>query len=77
MPIYDFKCEKCNHQDELMMKIECRDGVLECPECSENAFKKVINKLADFRWNCSLDGVYDKGTKQARYMQDTLDEHNE
>ena len=38
MPIYDFKCEKCEHQFSEMKTIANRDEPLgePCPECSES-----------------------------------------
>jgi putative FmdB family regulatory protein len=42
MPIYDFKCTACGHQDEKMRKIS-DDSTIECPSCKQLAFSKMLS----------------------------------
>lgn len=42
MPIYDFKCTECGHQDEIMRKISA-DSTTVCPECSKETFSKMLS----------------------------------
>jgi putative FmdB family regulatory protein len=49
MPIYDFKCIECDHQDELMRKISA-DSTMECPVCHKKTFSKMLS-AASFQLN--------------------------
>jgi putative FmdB family regulatory protein len=42
MPIYDFKCTACGHQDEKMRKIN-DDSTMECPTCKQATFSKMLS----------------------------------
>lgn len=47
MPIYEYRCENCNHELELIQKMS--DAPLtECPECHQPKLKKLIS-AAGFR----------------------------
>jgi putative FmdB family regulatory protein len=47
MPIYDYRCEACGHETEIMHKMaETPDPT--CPGCGEAALKKQIS-AAGFR----------------------------
>lgn len=47
MPIYEYRCEHCGHELEVMQKIS--DAPLtDCPECSQPTLKKQIS-AAGFR----------------------------
>ncbi len=53
MPIFDFKCEACGCEKELLRKIS--DPILtECPECHKETFKKQVSapsfQLTDPGW---------------------------
>jgi len=44
MPIYEFKCESCEHQFEtLVMK---HDDAVACPACAGDQLKKLISAHA-------------------------------
>ena len=42
MPIYDFKCSACDHQDEMMRKTSA-ENTMECPECHKETFVKMLS----------------------------------
>ena len=42
MPIYDFKCSACNHQDEMLRKASA-DNTTECPACNKETFSKMLS----------------------------------
>jgi putative FmdB family regulatory protein len=42
MPIYDFKCTACGHQDEVMRKISDA-STMECPSCKQASFSKMLS----------------------------------
>jgi putative FmdB family regulatory protein len=47
MPIYEYQCESCGHEMEALQKMS-DDALVECPECHEQALKKLIS-AAGFR----------------------------
>tara|TARA_B100000925_G_scaffold157048_1_gene117978 strand:- start:635 stop:925 length:291 start_codon:yes stop_codon:yes gene_type:complete len=42
MPIYDYKCSDCEHQIEVIQKIN-DDPMIVCPECSKRSLKKLVS----------------------------------
>jgi putative FmdB family regulatory protein len=42
MPIYDFKCTECGHQDEMMRKASA-ENTMECPACHKKSFSKMLS----------------------------------
>lgn len=47
MPIYEYRCENCGHELEKLQKMS-DPALTECPECKQEALKKVIS-AAGFR----------------------------
>ena len=47
MPFYDYRCEACGHELEVMQKISDAP-LLECPECGEKTLVKLVS-AAGFR----------------------------
>ena len=42
MPIYEYRCESCGHEQEVMQKMS--DAPLTtCPECNKDTYKKLIS----------------------------------
>ena len=42
MPIYDFKCAVCDHQDERLRKASA-ENTMECPACHQETFSKMLS----------------------------------
>ena len=42
MPIYDYKCSNCEHQIEVIQKIN-DEPMIVCPECSKRSLKKLVS----------------------------------
>lgn len=42
MPIYDFQCSACGHQQELMRKVSA-PALETCPQCQQNTFSKQLS----------------------------------
>ena len=42
MPVYEYECEKCNHQFEYM-RFTSRDPLPECPNCKNKKVKRVLS----------------------------------
>lgn len=47
MPIYEYQCEQCHHTFDTLQKVS-EDPLRECPECKQDALKKLISQ-AGFR----------------------------
>ena len=47
MPIYEYECQQCGKQLEVLQKIS-DDPLTECPSCHANALKKLVS-AAGFR----------------------------
>ena len=45
MPIYEYKCEQCDHQLEILQKISA-DPVKTCPDCGQEGLRKLISAVA-------------------------------
>jgi len=64
MPTYEYKCENCNYEFEIMQSIK-DDALTKCPECGKKKLKKVISGGA---------GVIFKGT--GFYQTDYKNKHS-
>ena len=42
MPIYEYRCESCGHEMEVIQKM-ADDPLTECPECAKPTLKKLIS----------------------------------
>lgn len=42
MPIYDYQCAECGHQDEVMRKVSDANTTA-CPQCGQEAFSKMLS----------------------------------
>ena len=42
MPIYEYKCSKCEHQFEVIQRFS-ENPVESCPECNEKSVKKLVS----------------------------------
>jgi putative FmdB family regulatory protein len=45
MPIYDFQCNRCGHQQELLRKIS-DPATAQCPACKHETFSKQLSAPA-------------------------------
>lgn len=47
MPMYEFKCDRCEHTfEELMTASELQKEMPECPECGSKRTKKQVSKFS-------------------------------
>ena len=42
MPIYEYKCSKCEHELEVIQRFS-DDPLKKCPECNKNSLNKLIS----------------------------------
>jgi len=47
MPIYEYRCEDCGHEFDVLQKVS-DDPLTDCPECGRPSLKKLIS-AAGFR----------------------------
>lgn len=71
MPIYEYRCEACGHQEEFLQKVS-EPPLTECPVCRKPTFTKMLS-AAGFQLKGS--GWYatdfrSKGTKPAEKKAD-------
>ncbi|HEY6130516.1 MAG TPA: zinc ribbon domain-containing protein, partial [Halioglobus sp.] len=45
MPIYEYQCQVCHEQLEILQKI-ADQPLLDCPKCGEPALKKKVSAAA-------------------------------
>ena len=45
MPIYEYRCESCEHRLEKLQKMSEGD-LLDCPECKNPALKRLVSAAA-------------------------------
>ena len=48
MPLYDFKCKDCSHEEEVYCKAEEKDETRPCPKCGGEMDKVPIQGLSTF-----------------------------
>jgi putative FmdB family regulatory protein len=42
MPIYEYRCEDCGHQQEFMQKVS-EPPLAACPQCGRTNFRKLLS----------------------------------
>jgi putative FmdB family regulatory protein len=42
MPIYEYRCEECGHQEDHLQKI-AEKPLSKCPACGKKAYKKMLS----------------------------------
>ena len=45
MPIYEYRCGSCGHQQEFIQKFGA-DPLTDCPECEQPALRKLVSAAA-------------------------------
>jgi putative FmdB family regulatory protein len=41
VPIYEYRCEECGHQDEHLQKVS--EALAVCPSCGKRSYKKLLS----------------------------------
>lgn len=63
MPTYDYKCEKCGEEMEIVHSITS-DGPRTCPKCGEEALKRLISGGSGVKFVGS--GFYENDYKRSQ-----------
>jgi|TARA_B100000959_G_C14659843_1_gene491946 putative FmdB family regulatory protein len=45
VPIYEYKCDKCNHQFEILQKVN-DEPAKTCPKCNADRLRKLVSAAA-------------------------------
>ena len=71
MPIYRFRCDKCNSTFEKILKVNDRDKVIGC-ECGYFA-KRMMSDTFNFKLkgNCWASDGYSKPKPKEKYNADS------
>ena len=67
MPIYEYRCEHCEHRLEMLQKIS-DDPAKTCPECGENSLRKLVSAAA---FKLKGTGWYETDFKDKKPSKDT------
>ena len=62
MPIYEYRCDDCDHQLEVVQKLN-EEQLVSCPKCKNDSLKKIIS-AAGFR--LKGDGWYETDFKSGK-----------
>ncbi len=46
MPLYEYRCEKCEHTFEDLVPLEDRDNGSACPKCSSKQVRRLVSAFA-------------------------------
>lgn len=53
MPIYEYRCKKCNHRFEELIRNETEAQSVKCPECGNKDIEKLMSS-AGIQMNSSF-----------------------
>jgi putative FmdB family regulatory protein len=71
MPIYEYRCEACGHQEEFLQKVS-EPPLTQCPVCHKNSFAKLLS-AAGFHLKGSGWYATDFKTKSAKPAEKKAD----
>tara|TARA_B100001250_G_scaffold404787_1_gene421269 strand:+ start:777 stop:1109 length:333 start_codon:yes stop_codon:yes gene_type:complete len=74
MPIYEYKCNKCNHQLEILQKIN-GEPAKTCPECNTDNLRKLVS-AASFKLKGTGWYETDFKTKESKKDGDATKKNN-
>ena len=67
MPTYDYKCQNCGHTFETLQSMSA-DRLTTCPECNEDALKRLIGTGSGLLFKGS--GFYETDYRSGNYAKD-------
>ena len=62
MPIYEFKCSKCEEFFEVIVMGSDANDIVSCPKCKSKEFERVVSKT-NFAMGSSSSGQFNNGVK--------------
>ena len=46
MPVYEYSCNSCNHQFEVLQSVNARPEETTCPQCNETNVNRLMSSFA-------------------------------
>jgi len=46
MPMYEYRCQKCGKQYEMLRRMQDADCELECPDCRSHHVERLVSTFA-------------------------------
>jgi putative FmdB family regulatory protein len=46
MPLYEYRCDRCEHDFEILQRLNADNTGLECPECGSESLAKQFSSFA-------------------------------
>ena len=74
MPIYEYQCESCGHQFDIIQKVS-DDKLKICPKCNEPKLKKLVT-AAGFKLKGTGWYETDFKTKEKKSSEMTVPKYN-
>ena len=62
MPIYEFKCSKCEEYFEVIVMGSDDNDTVSCPKCKSKEFERIVSKT-NFAMGSSSSGQFKNGSK--------------
>ncbi|MCX7725011.1 MAG: zinc ribbon domain-containing protein [Thermodesulfovibrio sp.] len=60
MPLYEYKCKKCERTFQVLKPVSKRDDTEKCPHCGSNESERLISPFMSNTTTCSFN-VYSGG----------------
>ena len=67
MPTYDYRCENCGHEFEILQNMSA-ERLKTCPECSQDTLKRLLGTGAGLLFKGS--GFYETDYRSSSYTKD-------
>jgi putative FmdB family regulatory protein len=56
MPMYEYRCNECNHEFVLIVPVSFRDETQTCPACEGTDTERMVSAPANFGWDGATSG---------------------
>ena len=63
MPIYEYRCERCEREFEELVRLSTRDDEVPCPECGAHEARRRLSVVAGFRGGASRNTAGGSGCR--------------
>ncbi len=56
MPLYEYRCEKCGFEFELLRSVAAADDETKCPKCRSKSVERILSTFAAGKCRVSRSG---------------------